>query len=459
MKIPQTPPSWQRQLDDRKNLSRILGQGPLVRDRYLHWDELRHRTPPDGLSHEDWWAGVRIAREGMLRPLPFQDKHNRHILFGMPDPVLRLLHAIDQQAAGNLGMESPIVSGEDRDRYLVSSLIEEAITSSQLEGAATTREVAKAMLRSGRQPRDKSERMILNNYYAMEAIRDMRGQELTPEGVYELHRTITEGTLDDPGAAGRLRRPDERVNVVTVDHTTVLHEPPAADSLPGRMEVLCRFANAAGEDGPFVHPVIRAILLHYMLGYDHPFVDGNGRTARALFYWSLARSGYWLMEYVSISRLLKKAPARYARAYLYSETDANDTTYFIIHQLGVIEQAIQALHEYLARRTAEQNDAEALLRHAPRLSDQLNHRQVALLTHALRHAGHGYTVESHKRSHRVTHQTARTDLLQLVEQGLLDKGKRGRAFVFYAPDDLRARIEQAARPQKRRRAKQPAKTK
>jgi Fic family protein len=453
MKIPQTPPPWHRILNEQKDLSLILGLGPLVRDRYLHWDELRHRTPPEGLSHEAWWAGVRFAREGMLRPLPFQDKHKRPVHFGMPDPVLRLLHAIDQLAAGNVGVESPIVSGDDRDRYLVSSLIEEAITSSQLEGAATTREVAKAMLRSGRQPRDKSERMILNNYYAMEAIRDMRDLDLTPERVYDLHRIVTEDTLDDPGAAGRLRKPDERINVVTADHTTVLHAPPDAASLPRRMEVLCRFANATGEEGPFVHPVIRAILLHYMLGYDHPFVDGNGRTARALFYWSLARSGYWLMEYVSISRLLKMAPAKYARAYLYSETDDNDTTYFIIHQLGVIKQAIQALHEYLARKTAEQRDAEALLRHAPRLSEQMNHRQVALLTHALRHAGHGYTVESHKRSHRVTHQTARTDLQQLVDAGLLDKGKRGRAFVFYAPDDLRARIEQAAGPRAKRRAK------
>lgn len=444
MQIPQIPPPWRQLIAGQDDLSRVMGLGPLVGERYMHWDELRHRTPPEGLSHEDWWTGVRVARVGLLKSLPFQDKHNRPIQFGMPDPVLRRLHAIDQHAAGHVGMEEPIVSGEDRDRYLVSSLIEEAITSSQLEGAATTREEAKSMLRSGRRPRDKSERMILNNYHAMEAIREVQDLELTPERVFDLHRIVTEGTLEDPGAAGRLRNPDERINVMTADHSTVLHEPPDAETLPWRMELLCRFANATRDDGPFVHPVIRAILLHYMLGYDHPFVDGNGRTARALFYWSLARSGYWLMEYVSISRLLKQAPARYVRAYLYAETDDNDTTYFIIHQLGVIEQAIQALHDYLARKMEEQRGAEDLLRHAPNLSSSLNHRQVALLTHALRHAGHGYTVESHKRSHRITHQTARTDLQQLVDLNLLEKTKRGRAFVFFAPGDLRERIEMAA---------------
>lgn len=414
----------------------------------MHWDELRHRTPPDDLSHEVWWAGVRFARVGLLKLLPFTDKHDRPIFFGVPDPVLRLLHAIDQQAAGNVRMESPIASREDRDRYLVSSLIEEAITSSQLEGAATTREEAKAMLRTGRHPRDRSERMILNNYYAMEAVRELRDKELTPDLLYYLHRILTEDTLDDPAAAGRLRRPDERIDVVTADHATVLHEPPPAGTLPERIERLCRFANAISDGGSFIHPVIRAILLHYMLAYDHPFVDGNGRTARALFYWSMARSGYWPMEYVSISRLLNKAPAKYARAYLYSETDENDTTYFIIHQLEVIQQAILALHEYLARKSAEHRDAENLLRHAPKLSDQLNYRQIALLTHALRHPGHGYTTKSHKRSHRVTTQTARADLDNLVSLGLLEKGKRGRAFVYYAPEDLRSLIEQAAEQQR-----------
>lgn len=448
MKVPLSPPPLAELLPrlGAKELPQVLsrGLGPLVGGLYFHWDELRHRTPPEGLSHEAWWAGIKITRQGLLRALPFQDKHKRPVLFGMPDPALRALYEIDRRVGGAVPMETPIVSGEDRDRYLVSSLIEEAITSSQLEGAATTREEAKAMLRSGRKPRDRSETMIVNNFRVMEHIRELRDEPMTPKVVLAMHRIVSEGTLDDPTAAGRLRRAGENVSVMDATHSRVLHEPPPAASLPQRLERLCAFANAT--DGkPFVHPVIRAILLHYMAGYDHPFVDGNGRTARALFYWSLARSGYWLMEYVSISRLLRQAPAQYARAYLHSEADDNDTTYFILHQLSIIERAIEALYEFLARKTAEQHSAERLLSHAPGLADQLNHRQVALLTHALKHPGHGYTVESSRRSYRVTLQTARTDLLTLARLKLLEQGKRGRALVFYAPEDLRARIESAAR--------------
>jgi Fic family protein len=452
VKVPLSPPALAELLPrlGTKELPRVLslGLGPLVGGRYFHWDELRHRTPPEGLTHEAWWTGIKIARQGLLRALPFQDKDKRPVLFGMPDPVLRALHAIDRRVGGAVAMDKPIVSGEDRDRYLVSSLIEEAITSSQLEGAATTRDEAKAMLRSGRKPRDRSEKMIVNNFRVMEHIRDLREEPLTPDVVLAMHRIVSEDTLDDPGAAGRLRRAREKVSVMDAQHSVVLHEPPTAAGLRRRLDRLCAFANETDGE-PFVHPVIRAIILHYMLGYDHPFVDGNGRTARALFYWSLARSGYWLMEYVSISSLLKQAPAQYGRAYLYSETDENDATYFILHQLSVIERAIDALYEYLARKTGEQRSAEVLLRHAPGLADQLNHRQIAILTHALTHAGHGYTVESHRRSHRVTLQTARTDLQSLVSLKLLEQGKRGRALMFYAPGNLRARIESAARKSKR----------
>lgn len=447
MKIPPTPPRIQDILtqSDLRDLERLLAMSPTPKGRYLHWDELRHRTPPQGLTHELWWVGVKMARNGMLKGLPLIDKYDHPIKFATPDPVMRALHDIDRQAAGEIAMPDSVVSGEDRNRYIVSSLIEEAITSSQLEGASTTREEAKNMLRSGRRPRDRSERMILNNYHVMEQIRDLKEEPFTPERILELHRIVTEGTLDDPSAAGRFRRADEKISVMDATHTNILHEPPSAATLPDRLERLCTFANLDEKSEPFVHPVVRAILIHFMLGYDHPFVDGNGRTARALFYWSMARSGYWLMEYLSISRLIKMAPAKYARAYLYTETDDNDVTYFILHQLGLIERAIEELHSYLARKIDEQRSAERLLRKATRLADQLNHRQVALLSHALRHAGHGYTVESHKRSHQITTQTSRTDLIKLVELGLLEQRKRGRAFIFYAPPDLGERIQAASK--------------
>lgn len=417
---------------------------PLPKGRYLHWDDMCYRDPPAGLSREEWWAMTSLARLPLMQSLPLLDKRGQPFRFATPGPVLIDLHHIDRDAAGQIRSAAGEPIREDPNRYLMSSLIEEAITSSQLEGASTTRQVAAAMLRTGRKPRDHSETMIFNNYRAMEHLRSLKAEPLTPDSILELHRILTADTLDNPEEAGRLRRSDD-VRVVDRRDNSLLHDPPAHAELPARLERLCAFANADEASLPFVHPVLRAILLHFMMGYDHPFVDGNGRTARALFYWSMAKSGYWLMEYTSISHILRRAPARYMRAYLHTETDGNDTTYFLLHQLSTIRRAIAALHEYLDRKVGEQRETEQLLAASPKLRTRFNHRQVALLTHALRNTGEGYRVDAHQRSHSVVYQTARTDLMDLHALGLLEKAKQGNAYVFFAPDDLRDRLAALAK--------------
>lgn len=415
---------------------------PLVNGRYLHWDELRHRPSPQHLSHEHWWVRLKLARQGQYKLLPLLDKSGKPFVLGVPEPAQIALHRIDRDAAGQIATASPM-HGEHRDRYLMHSLIEEAITSSQLEGASTTRRVAEQMLREGRRPRDVSESMIFNNFRAMEVIRQMRDDPITPERILELHRIVTEGTLDNPAEAGCLRRDDE-VSVRDRQDNTLLHQPPAWQELPERLERLCAFANQPEASSPYIHPVLRAILLHFMIGYDHPFADGNGRTARALFYWAMAKSGYWLVEFISISHFLRQAPSQYVRAYLHTETDDNDTTYFALHQLETIQQAITALHAYLERSTQEQRQTERLLAQSNALRNQLNHRQITLLNHALRHPGESYRVDKHQRTHGVVYQTARNDLLVLESLGLLRRSKQGNAYIFTPVPNLQTEIEQLA---------------
>ena len=410
--------------------------------RYLHWDELRHRPPPANLTSEQWWLAVWFGRQSLLKDLPLLDRNGRAFRFATPEPILIDLHHIDRDAAGHIRSPEATPIHESRERYLLHSLIEESITSSQLEGAATTRRVAEAMLREQRRPRDVGESMIFNNYQAMEHVRALGDQPITPDGILELHRIITLDTLEDASHAGRLRRSDD-VNVVGRRDGTVLHEPPRHAELPERLERLCAFANAGIDEAPFVHPVLRAILLHFMVGYDHPFVDGNGRTARALFYWSMARSGYWLTEFLSISQFLRRAPRQYMQAYLHTESDGNDTTYFLLHQLTTVRRAIDALYGYLARKTQEQRDGMAVLRSVG--GGRLNHRQVALLAHALRKPEQAYRVAEHRAVHDVVYQTARSDLLGLEALGLLERMKQGPAFVFFAPSNLRQRLQALAK--------------
>ncbi len=448
MKHPHTPPGLSSLISllSPGNIQALLAlqPGALVKDAYLHWDELRHREAPEGLDHETWWFCVKFARQGLLKPLPLLDKTGKPFCFGAPEPVLIDLHHIDRDAAGVIKTATEAATPANRDRFLLQSAMEEAITSSQLEGASTTRKVAVELLKSGRAPKDRSERMILNNFAAMRAIQAFKDEPLTPARILEVHRMVSEGTLTDTQDVGRLRQNND-IRVVNNDDGSILHQPPDFRELPERLERICAFANASEDQRPFVHPVLRAILLHFMIGYDHPFADGNGRTARAIFYWSMLRSGYWLAEFISISHILRKAPAQYGRAYLFTETDGGDTTYFLIHQLATLRKAIQSLHEYLGKKVREQRGTERLVSESRALRGKLNIRQKALLTHALKHPGASYRIEEHQKTHAVVYQTARTDLLTLAELGLLEQIREGRAFVFIAPENLSRRMSSLER--------------
>jgi Fic family protein len=269
--------------------------GPAPGGRYRHWDTFRHVLPLTAYSAEEQWLGVKMARRALYRPLPLRDLDNRAFQYAIPAPALEMLLEIDRNASGNIQGSDQVTNPATRDTYLFKSIVEEAITSSQLEGASTTRKAAKAMIQEGRAPRDRSERMILNNYRGMLYVRDFFNRPLTPALVMELQRVLTEETLDDPAGAGRFRTPDE--DIVVEDET------------------------------------------------------------------------------------------------------------------------------------------------GTRLHGELDPRQLALIHHALKMPSARYTVESHRISHRVSYETARSDLLRLADLKLLAQHKVGKAFVFTPAEDLLRRLE------------------
>jgi len=320
---------------------------------------------------------------------------------------------------------------------MIRSLVDEAISSSQIEGAATTRVVAKEMLRTGRKPKDHSEHMIYNNFQSMQMIKKHLQEPLTVELLLSIHMHMTKDTLETPSWAGRFRLPsDDKIYVFDNDEQTVLHEPPDAGRVLELMQKLCDYANSDSED-EFVNPIIKGILLHFWLAYVHPFMDGNGRTARALFYWYMLKHGYWFFEYLSVSTSILSARAQYYRSFLYSEMDDNDVTYFIVYNLTAIHKAIEILNAYIQRKQKEQKHAYRFVSQYP----SLNSRQRTLLASAVEKPQELFTIETHANIHGVTYQTARTDLLGLKNLGLLDMRKEGKKFVFTPSAGLAKKLE------------------
>ncbi len=446
MRIPKKPPAWPKlfaELVSRKedwlNLQNRVEVRALIERANAegwNWEDCSYRASTAQITADQFWVFVKLSRVADRREIPLLDTRGQPFTYRLPPVAHRILHSIDTQLGGSIGSSFPTVTTEaERRRYLLTSLQEEAISSSLIEGAVATREQAKEMIRSDRRPKTRGERMILNNFQTIRLLNERAPKPLTVELLCETQQMLTEGTLDKPDAGGRFRTTAEDVKVWDDEDQQALHIPPPADQLHERIGRLCQFANADGKsDREFVHPAVRAILLHFWLAYDHPFVDGNGRTARALFYWSMLRSGYWLTEYLTISTIIAGHPKQYARAYLDTETDESDLTYFLLYHLKVIERSVQAFRSYLARKQAEQGQ-QILLQ-----TGRFNPRQRALLTRAIKDPAALFTYESHANSHGVALFTARADLLDLEAAGLLRGNRKGRRFEFTPVDDIEAAL-------------------
>jgi Fic family protein len=391
--------------------------------RYLFWDELKYRIE-DPERRNAIWALMKFLRMMRYEQVVIA-KHNMNYSF-IPE-VVKGLHTIDRYLSGTIQIHNKTITMEQS--YIINSLMEEAIASSILEGAATTRKAAKEMLRKGRKPKNHAEQMILNNYEVMRFIREKKDSPLTRELILEIHRIVTKGTIDE-AYVGKFRKENDVV-VVDPGDGTVFHTPPDHAEIEGFIDRFCKFANRKDEgldraSADFIHPVIKGIILHYMIGYFHPFNDGNGRTARSIFYWYVLSQGYWLFEYMAISRILLRSKKKYGLAYLYTEYDDYDLTYFIKYNISSIIQALNDLLGYLERKQSEQNATKAII---TKIRD-INPRQATILRHMMEHSDEYFTIRQISQMFDVVYQTARTDLTHLVDLGYVIMDKRGREFIF-----------------------------
>lgn len=388
-----------------------------VNSEYLYWDKAKYRVP-EGIRAEDFWSAVKLSRYLQFHFLRFpccSVRYNETIT------IQEALHDFDMNFGGFLSSGNAI-SEKNRQYYLSSSIMEEAIASSQMEGANTTRKIAKEMLRKQKKPKDQSQQMILNNYNTILYLSSRKDEPLSSQLLLDVHKFITEKTLDNPENEGKFRTDDSIVvqNGVTGE---IVHRPPVWSLIESSIDSLCAFIN---EEKEFIHPIIKAIILHFMISYLHPFVDGNGRTARSLFYWYMLKKGYWLTEYLSISRVIYRSKAQYEKAFLYTESDEMDLTYFIMYNLDIMKKSYIELQHYLERKVAEES---ALLEFR---IPGINERQSHIIKTVAEKSNTILISRELERVLNVSVKTVRSDLETLVKLGLLEKVPMNKRLVGYA---------------------------
>ena len=380
-----------------------------VNETFEYWDTIKYKRCPEGCTPQQLWTYVKAARVKSM--MSVWGKYG--ITLTLTNQMQRMCHEIDMNWGGSWGTDS-IIGDENKEQYLVGSLMEEAIYSSQMEGAATTRKVAKEMLRKKMTPKDKSQQMISNNYQTIQFIVSHKDVPLTPELLLQIHQLMTEHTMQNPQDSGCFRRNNDVVVENGITHET-MHTPPTFEEIPNFVEDLCLFFNE--KDAPqFIHPIIRGIIIHFMVAYVHPFADGNGRTARALFYWYMLKQGYWLTEYLSISRVIAKSKKSYEKAFLYTEADDMDMGYFVAYNMRVLQQSFKQLQDYIKRKQEEKRAANSFLR-----IGNINARQAQIIKMFADDSNLVVTIADLQAKFLVSPTTAKADVVGLMNMGLLSE--------------------------------------
>ena len=397
-----------------------------INNDYLYWDKAKYHCPKD-IDPKVFLMSIKYLRLANIKTLLFG---GYSFSYTITDRMLSLLSQFDMNFGGMLSSSS-IIPEQDKQMFLVSSIMEEAIASSQMEGANTTRRVAKEMLRKQQQPQNKGQQMILNNYETIRYISEHRNDEFNIANIKIIHASIAKNTLDDSLLEGVFRDNDDVVvqNSVT---GTIVHTPPTHTQIEQMIEELCAFANDESTEN-FIHPIIKATIIHFMLAYIHPFVDGNGRTARSLFYWYLLKKGYWLTEYLSISRIIYKSKSSYEKAFIYAESDMNDISYFIHYNLNAMQKSYDQLKQWLQRQAQKRQAAQTYT-----AIDGVNDRQGHILRLFADQPNIDIRVKEAATRFGVTPHTARADLQNLVELGLLREkalDKKTKSYVRTANFD------------------------
>lgn len=389
--------------------SQLLRQ---IDSKHPYWTKLKYLSK-DGIDPVHLWSAIRIKRSLVACQLPFTD----NFWYCLTEEVQGELYRLDKLSSGIILDTVGATTGWQKKKFILTGLIQEAFSSSTLEGAVSTRFRAKELIGRKAKPLNKSDRMILNNYLAMEFIRENKEQNLSIELLIHLHAILGNDAMDQ-GMAGAFRNNEQHVAVVDEITGEDIHIPPPAHEVEARLTELLLFFNSdpLDRESPFVHPILKACIVHFMIGYIHPFSDGNGRLARSLFYWSLLKSGYWIAEYLTISKVILESKHAYYKAFVHTELDTNDLTYFLRYKVSVLMSSFANLREHLLERLNETDEQIPEL--AVELSITL--RQAELLKKIKDKPATIWKVQDAERLLNVSHATARADLRALTERGLLE---------------------------------------
>jgi len=381
--------------------------------RYVPLKDIKWRLEKLGIDKTSWpRLQETIERYRKVGAIPFSLKSIGENFWYFPsDSIIQKIHTIE--SLGNKLFDKIEYQKTFKEEFLVNAAVEEAITSAIYEGANSTRSKAKALIASGDQPKNKDEWMLINNYQVMLWIKKNEHLEVSKNLILKLHEIVTKNTLegDDANYCGKFR---DDVVYVGKKHEGIKFEL-IDDAVSEVIETVFTHPR-------FLHGLIRGILLHYFIAYIHPFFDGNGRTARTLFYFKAMKHNLKFVELLSVSAHLKEHGKKYENSFDLVKENDNDITYFIDFCLDSLVAALKKVEEKV-----EYLIDIGILKDVYSLS----YGQVSLLQKMALNKHCAISIEQHAEALGKSREISRRELKNLLKIGFLQEVKKGKKFVYY----------------------------
>jgi len=260
---------------------------------------------------------------------------------------------------------------------------------------------------------------VLNYLRVLEHIdRYQKGGMILEGDILSLHRDITHDTLDDPKTVGAFRK----VWVVVGNRLTkeVVYSPPPPKEVVPQMNALVGWLNS--DAAHQMHPVLVAGIAHYELVRVHPFVDGNGRTARALATLILAMREFDIKRFFTLDDFYDRdRPAYYNMLKAVNRTYPDCTVWLEYFTEGVEI----SLHRVKERVLLLSSDEHRMVADGQRA---LSERQMKIIEFI--HAHGAVKSGDLMRLYGISRQAAGKELAQMVEQNLIRTDGKGRATRY-----------------------------
>jgi len=358
---------------------------------------------------------------------PIEINGNKAFFFYHPAIMEKVnkIYALDKQV--NTAFHS--LPGIAQNQYIKKSLIDEVVKTNEIEGVLSTRKEVNDLIEDIKNKAVKKDQLvsIVNKYLFL-----YEKKKIDFSASSELRKFYDEMLLQEVVKENPNNAPDGdifRKSVVNVTNVSgeILHRGVNPESK------IIQYVDKSLEifNSNEIDPLIRGAITHYLIGYIHPFYDGNGRLSRFMTSYLYSQTLTRIIGY-RLSMTIKERLETYYRGFKNTEDPRNmgDIGTFVYSFLEIIEESLSLTIDYANKKKNELKEKKEYLEKHLHITNKQS-ELVYYLLQAYMFSEFGISIKTLKENnYKGTDKTIRSLLNELIKQDIAETKKVGHTNYY-----------------------------